>query len=104
MRCAPGANAVTKELVLATRYLGRSDMLDLAVNCGVVQKKGSWFSHGEIRLGQGRERVRTFFMENTDLMATVRGEVLTASRAQRARRSREGPPRPNVRPNVASTA
>ena len=30
LRCAPGANAVTKEIVLATRYLGRSDMLDLA--------------------------------------------------------------------------
>ena len=30
MRCAPGANAATKEIVLATRYLGRSDMLDLA--------------------------------------------------------------------------
>jgi isohexenylglutaconyl-CoA hydratase len=30
MRCAPGANAVTKEVVLATRHLDRSDMLDLA--------------------------------------------------------------------------
>ncbi len=30
MRCAPGANAVTKEIVLATRYLDRNDMLDFA--------------------------------------------------------------------------
>jgi isohexenylglutaconyl-CoA hydratase len=30
MRCAPGANAATKEIVLATRHLDRNDMLDLA--------------------------------------------------------------------------
>ncbi len=51
------------------------DMLDLAVNCGVVQKQGSWFSHGEIRLGQGRERVRVFLNENHDVMEAITSEV-----------------------------
>ena len=35
------------------------DLLDLAVNNGVVEKSGAWFSYGEERLGQGREKVRT---------------------------------------------
>ena len=52
-----------------------SDMLDLAVNCGVVLKQGSWFSHGEIRLGQGRERVRVFLNENHDVMEAITSEV-----------------------------
>ena len=54
------------------------DLLDLAVNTGVVSKQGSWFSHGEMRLGQGRERVRDFLVENADVMEAVTKEVKIA--------------------------
>jgi len=43
------------------------DVIDLGVACGVIQKSGAWYSFGEERLGQGRENVRVFFKENTDL-------------------------------------
>jgi recombination protein RecA len=42
------------------------DLLDLAVQLGLVQKSGTWFSFGEERLGQGRENVKRFFKENTE--------------------------------------
>ena len=54
------------------------DLLDLAVNCGVVQKQGAWFSHGELKLGQGRERSRQLLIENPDVMATITKAVLQA--------------------------
>ena len=52
------------------------DLIDLAVEEGVVQKSGAWFSFGEVRLGQGRENAKTFIRENTDLFAEIRGLVL----------------------------
>ncbi|MHC4135032.1 MAG: recombinase RecA [Planctomycetota bacterium] len=51
------------------------DLLDLATHCGVVAKQGAWYSHGKTRLGQGRERVRTFLMENPDLVEALTQEV-----------------------------
>ncbi|MHC4847758.1 MAG: recombinase RecA [Planctomycetota bacterium] len=54
------------------------DLLDLAVNSGVVSKQGSWFSHGKMRLGQGRERVRDFLIENADVQSAVDSEVKIA--------------------------
>jgi len=51
------------------------DLLDLAVDSGVVSKQGSWYSHGKTRLGQGRDRVRVFFEENPDLAKAVEAEV-----------------------------
>jgi recombination protein RecA len=41
----------------------------------VVAKQGAWYSHGKTRLGQGRERVRTFLMENPDLVEALTQEV-----------------------------
>ncbi|MHC4953933.1 MAG: recombinase RecA [Planctomycetota bacterium] len=54
------------------------DLIDLGVNAGVITKQGSWFSHGKMRLGQGRERVRGFLTENADVLANITGEVKIA--------------------------
>ncbi|WP_261345226.1 recombinase RecA [Alienimonas chondri] len=54
------------------------DLLDLAVEDKLIQKSGSWFSHGETRIGQGRERARMFLVENPDVAASIREGVLKA--------------------------
>jgi recombination protein RecA len=51
------------------------DLLDMGVECGVVQKSGSWFSYGDERLGQGREGVRKFLKDNPDILATLEAHV-----------------------------
>jgi recombination protein RecA len=52
------------------------DLLDLAVEHEVVSKQGAWFSYGETRLGQGREKVKVFLTENPDLMQEIHEGVL----------------------------
>jgi recombination protein RecA len=52
------------------------DLIDLAVTDSIVQKSGSWFSYGEIRLGQGRENAKQFIRENPDLFEEIRQGVL----------------------------
>ena len=54
------------------------DVLDMAVEDRVVSKSGSWFSFGEQRIGQGRDRARQFFEENPDVLEVVRQKVLEA--------------------------
>jgi recombination protein RecA len=56
------------------------DVLDLAVANGVVDKTGSWYSYGDTRLGQGRERTRTFLKENDDVLREI-AEAVTAKLA-----------------------
>ena len=51
------------------------DLLDLAVNNGVVDKSGAWFSYGEERLGQGREKVRTLLKEDLDIYGRIERDV-----------------------------
>ena len=54
------------------------DLLDLAVETGIVNKAGAWFSYGDIRVGQGREASKRFLGENEDLFEEIKERVLDA--------------------------
>jgi recombination protein RecA len=54
------------------------DLLDMAIEDKVCQKSGSWFSYGEVRLGQGRERAKEFLRDNPPLFEEVRQAVIKA--------------------------
>jgi recombination protein RecA len=43
------------------------DLIDIAVNRNIVDKSGAWYSYNGERIGQGRENVRQFLMQNTDI-------------------------------------
>ena len=43
------------------------DIIDLATGLDIVTKRGSFYSYGDIRLGQGRENAKDFLKQNTDL-------------------------------------
>jgi recombination protein RecA len=54
------------------------DLLDMAVEDKIVNKSGAWFSYGDTRLGQGREKARQFFEEDPILTAEIRDKILAA--------------------------
>ncbi|MBT4524540.1 MAG: recombinase RecA [Phycisphaerae bacterium] len=54
------------------------DLLDLAVEDGIIDKSGSWFSYGETRLGQGRENSKLFIAENSEMYEEIKQKVLVA--------------------------
>ena len=54
------------------------DMLDLGVDCEIVQKSGAWLNYGDIRLGQGRENAKKYLIENKDLCEEIKNKILTA--------------------------
>jgi recombination protein RecA len=60
------------------------DVLDLGVECGVIEKSGSWFSHGGERIGQGREAARRFLMENPEVRERLAQAVYEARGLKRA--------------------
>jgi len=43
------------------------DLLDVGVEAGVIDKSGSWYSYNGERIGQGRENVKKYLMENPEL-------------------------------------
>ncbi len=55
------------------------DLIDLATQLGIVEKRGAFFSYGETRLGQGRENSKEFLRQNPDLADEI--EMVVRQRA-----------------------
>ncbi len=51
------------------------DLLDLAVDREIIEKRGAWYLFGDTRIGQGRENARRFLKENTDVRSAVEAGV-----------------------------
>jgi len=51
------------------------DMLDLAVEQGIVDKSGAWYSYGGERIGQGRENAKAFLKENQAMADDIDAKV-----------------------------
>ena len=47
------------------------DLIDVAVNAGIVDKSGSWYSHNGERIGQGRENAKRFLGDNRDIYDSI---------------------------------
>jgi recombination protein RecA len=50
-------------------------IVDMAVDCGVAKKSGSWYTYGEQRLGQGREAAKNTLKEDIDLRNELEAKV-----------------------------
>ena len=51
------------------------EILDAAVDMGIVKKSGSWFSYAETKLGQGRDAVRDMLKDNPELAEELEGKI-----------------------------
>ncbi len=50
-------------------------IIDVAVELGIIQKSGAWYSYNEERLGQGRENAKEYLRQNPELAAKIEKEV-----------------------------
>ncbi|GAA3661832.1 recombinase RecA [Asaccharospora irregularis] len=51
------------------------DLLDIAADVDIVKKSGAWYSYNETKLGQGRENVKKFLLDNIDLADEIEKKV-----------------------------
>jgi recombination protein RecA len=54
------------------------ELIDIGIENKIIEKSGSWFSYGDMRLGQGRENAKLFIKENADLSSEIESRVRRA--------------------------
>jgi recombination protein RecA len=51
------------------------DVLDLGAEMDIIEKHGSWYSYGDIRLGQGRENAKEYLQQDESLASEIEAQV-----------------------------
>lgn len=83
-KMAPPFKSAEFDIMFNEGISGTGSLLDMAVETGVIEKKGAWFSFGGERLGQGRETVRELLKNNPKLLADVEAKLSTVKVAAAA--------------------
>lgn len=77
-KVAPPFKVVEFDIMYGTGISREGDILDVAVDRGIVDKAGAWFSYNGEKLGQGRENVKQLFKEKPELMEEIELKVRQA--------------------------
>ncbi len=51
------------------------EILDVAVDLGIVKKGGAWFSYNDVKLGQGRDNSKEFLLSNPEIMNEIEEKI-----------------------------
>jgi len=70
-KVAPPFKEVEFDMIYGDGISREGEIVDHATELNILEKVGTWYSFGDVRIGQGRENAKTFLSENPE----VRGEI-----------------------------
>ncbi len=78
-KVSPPFKQVEFDIMYGEGISKRGEIIDLGVKAGIVEKSGSWFSYGDVRIGQGRENSKTFLLENPAIANEIEDKIRAAN-------------------------
>ncbi len=74
-KMAPPFKEAEFDIIWGEGISKEGEIIDLGVALGIVEKSGAWYAfHGE-RIGQGRENVKRFLRENSEIMKNIEDQI-----------------------------
>lgn len=74
-KVAPPFRQVEFDIMYGEGISKTGEIIDLGVKAEVVEKSGSWYSYGDERIGQGRENVRKFLLQNPEMADDIERKI-----------------------------
>lgn len=78
-KVAPPFRQAEFDIIYGTGISYEGDLIDLGVEYGIVSKSGSWYTYEGDQLGQGKEKVRSFLMDNPGLAEEIERKIRVAA-------------------------
>ena len=74
-KVAPPFRTVEFDIMYGEGISKNGEIVDLGVSADIIEKSGSWFSYNEQRIGQGRENVKNFLNENSEIAKEIEDKI-----------------------------
>lgn len=82
-KVAPPFKKAEFEIIYGKGISKTGCVLDMAVDMDIIKKSGTWFSYGEEKIGQGKDKARMFLEENVEILKEVEALVLAKIKADK---------------------
>ncbi|HEX75918.1 MAG TPA: recombinase RecA [Dehalococcoidia bacterium] len=77
-KAAPPFRSAEFDIIFKRGISKEGDLIDLGVGLGKIKRAGTFFTFGDIKLGQGRENARDYLVQHTDLASEIEHEIRTS--------------------------
>jgi recombination protein RecA len=74
-KVAPPFRQVEFDIIFGEGISKVGEIIDLGVELGILNKSGSWFSYNDTKIGQGREAVKQFLLDNPEMMEAIETRI-----------------------------
>ena len=74
-KVAPPFKEAEFDIIYGEGISKEGNILDVAVNLDIINKRGSWYSYNDQRIGQGRENAKQFLRENKDIAIEIENRI-----------------------------
>ncbi len=74
-KVAPPFRQVEFDIVFGEGISKIGEIIDMGVEMGILNKSGSWFSYGDNKIGQGRDAVKNFLIDNPEFAAEIENKI-----------------------------
>ena len=75
-KVAPPFKTAEFDILYGSGISKASEIMDVALELGVIEKSGSWFSYKGQKVAQGKDNTRKFFEDNPDMMAELEAKIM----------------------------
>ena len=98
-KVAPPFREAEFDIMFGKGISKEGELVDMAVQFDIIHRSGAWFSYGEQRIGQGREKVKQYVLEHpefaAELDAKIRAAMMKQERAEKEPEAGDEPIVPN---------
>ncbi len=77
-KVAPPFRQVEFDIIFGEGISKIGEIIDMGVELNILQKSGSWFSYNEGKIGQGRDAVKQFLMDNPEVATDIENKIREA--------------------------
>lgn len=77
-KLAPPFKEAEFDVIYGEGISKEGEILDLGEELGIIKKSGSWYSYGDQKIGQGREKAREFLKQNPEIMGEIEQKIREA--------------------------
>lgn len=74
-KLAPPFKKAEFDIIYGEGISKTGEIVDIGVELGIVKKSGSWYSYGEVKLGQGRDAAKSLLIDNPELMEEIKEKI-----------------------------